>query len=628
MMLYLNFLARSTEVVENSDGGLEFIMSLFGLLEAPHFTFFGDKLKSDEELSDEAIFACFMQVAISCFLCPSATDRLDTKYILQLGDPEKARTFYFYQLLYKHLILGTTRTINFIRTRGRKPMVFEFCSYALAVYYLDCLDFGACVAGSGAPRSFSWRSDMIKIYSQLDRKSNGVFGKRHVRKDLAGYYYNGPNISNANMINCGRDCEPLSRRHRETMHATFGMTLSGLAIDGVFDVVQSFISSHLSSNNKSEELVQNVLQFMIDARPWYKSDTHCQKVIGLVGTGFHPTINETQTFIGNKPGGGDMNSNSIAPAMHPVAKVKSRLKLCVPAKEGSDSGLCQADLISPIGRINLSPFPIGKEEAKPLGNSDVHVGFVNALKGSQKAPIPVGDTTPKAILDKKIEFSPEVTITGSSISKDRPNHTAAISFGENIPNVKLDRKVENSPEVTIIGTSSFKDRQNQLARDADAMYNQTVHPNVKNDSLAKQKVLASVPTTANVIELGDDEQLMDLDGHTIERKSDAGNGLIILQPKNNLVFPLAHNSRFPVSDEDIMHYCAIVDLAYKERVQKNYAIVYHGVHCNFVSLGQSLMHDGHIDNFLVPCFCRNFSKIIIRANPGGITFSPMLVEVF
>lgn len=299
-----------------------------------------------------------------------------------------------------------------------------------------------------------------------------------------------------------------------------------------------------------------------------------------------------------------MNSNNTAPAMHHVAKVKSRLKLCVPQKEGVNSGFCQADLISLIGRINLSPFPVGKKEAKPLGNSDLHISFANAQKGSQKAPIPVGDTTPKAILDKKIVFSPEVTITGSSISKDRPNHTAAISFGEKIPNVILDRKVENSPEVTIIGTLSFKDRQNQLARDADVVYNQTGHPNVKNDSFAKQKDLASVPTTADVIELADDEQLMDLDGHTIERKSDAGNGLIILQPKNNLVFPLAHNSRFPVSDEDIMHYCAIVDLAYKERIQKNYAIVYHGVHCNFVSLGQSLMRDGHVDNFLVPCFCR------------------------
>jgi hypothetical protein len=37
---------------------------------------------------------------------------------------------------------------------------------------------------------------------------------------------------------------------------------------------------------------------------------------------------------------------------------------------------------------------------------------------------------------------------------------------------------------------------------------------------------------------------------------------------------------------------------------RNYALIYHGVHCSYVSLGQTLMPDGHVDNFLIPCFCR------------------------
>ncbi|KAM0916289.1 hypothetical protein ACQ4PT_010355 [Festuca glaucescens] len=94
-----------------------------------------------------------------------------------------------------------------------------------------------------------------------------------------------------------------------------------------------------------------------------------------------------------------------------------------------------------------------------------------------------------------------------------------------------------------------------------------------------------------------------MNAHNTGRRS-ANDKFICLQPKNSLIFPLPENSRFPVSDEDIMHYCAIVDLAYTNRIQKNYALVYHGVHCSFVSLGQTLMPDGHIDNFLIPCFCR------------------------
>jgi hypothetical protein len=69
------------EVVENSDGGAEFIMSLFHLLELPHIMFFGDKLKSNEPFTNQEIFVCFMQIAISCFLCPYVNHSLDTKYI-------------------------------------------------------------------------------------------------------------------------------------------------------------------------------------------------------------------------------------------------------------------------------------------------------------------------------------------------------------------------------------------------------------------------------------------------------------------------------------------------------------------------------------------------------------------
>jgi hypothetical protein len=74
-----------------------------------------------------------MQIAISCFLCPSANDRLDTKYIKQLGDVEQACSFDVCQLVYNHFIIGIAKTLKFIKAKGRKPKSFEFCSYALAV---------------------------------------------------------------------------------------------------------------------------------------------------------------------------------------------------------------------------------------------------------------------------------------------------------------------------------------------------------------------------------------------------------------------------------------------------------------------------------------------------------------
>jgi hypothetical protein len=44
--------------------------------------------------------------------------------------------------------------------------------------------------------------------------------------------------------------------------------------------------------------------------------------------------------------------------MHPIPKFKARLTLHLPEDRGVD--LCQSDLVSPIGRINLSPFSGGK----------------------------------------------------------------------------------------------------------------------------------------------------------------------------------------------------------------------------------------------------------------------------
>jgi hypothetical protein len=60
----------------------------------------------------------------------------------------------------------------------------------MQVQYLDCLDFGAHIVGSGVPRSVSWRGDMIVEYSELDRISNRCFGRRRLRTDLPSCYLN------------------------------------------------------------------------------------------------------------------------------------------------------------------------------------------------------------------------------------------------------------------------------------------------------------------------------------------------------------------------------------------------------------------------------------------------------
>ncbi|CAM0948324.1 unnamed protein product [Alopecurus aequalis] len=251
---------------------------------------------------------------------------------------------------------------------------------------------------------------------------------------------------------------------------------------------------------------------------------------------------------------------AAAPEPPVIRKVMSKLSIRVP--EGCQEDFCQADLISPIGRIHLTPLSDGKVFSK----ADTHTAGNNlhlkSFEGSKETPIAVGGTTPKAIL------------------------------------------VENSPEVTITGMSSFKHRHNEFGKETDAVYNQSLQTSKVSKIQPARKqasILRIEPITYEVL---DDHKEVHPGFQTAAKDSPSSTRLISLQPKKSLVLPLPDNPRFPVSDEDIMHYCAIIDIAYTERNQKDYAIKYHGVHCSYISLGQTLMPDGNFDNFLIPCFCR------------------------
>ncbi|XP_051201872.1 uncharacterized protein [Lolium perenne] len=331
--------------------------------------------------------------------------------------------------------------------------------------------------------------------------------------------------SNMDGINCGTSCEPMSEQVKQSFHDKFGMILDGKIIDGIFETVQSLASSQFGNKNMLEILSHNVLQFLSNAHPCYKSNSTISPAIGC-----------------------------LAPQIHPLRKVMSRLSLHLP--ENNVPGPCQSDLISPIGRLNLSPSRGGMDAMKVPATTSMQNILPKASDGSKQAPIPVGDTTPEAIL-----------------------------------------KADASPGVTITGTSSFKDKQKELAAKGDDVYNRTVHPRSSHVNKPMKIGVGSL----HVVEEG--VEVVDVDKF-VQKQPAIVNGFVTLQPKNSLVFPLADNPRFPVSDDDIMHFCAIVELAYTDRIQKNYALKYHGVHCSFISLGQTLMRDGHIDNFLIPCFCR------------------------
>jgi hypothetical protein len=115
--------------------------------------------------------------------------------------------------------------------------------------------------------------------------------------------------------------------------------------------------------------------------------------------------------------------------------------------------------------------------------------------------------------------------------------------------------------------SNFKDRQNLLSQNVEEVYNNNMHRSIKHANYSRQNAARNCKAPDVVDSLVDGDHNLDMNAHNTGRRS-SNDKFICLQPKNSLIFPLPENSRFQVSDEDIMHYCAIVDLAYTNRIQK------------------------------------------------------------
>uniref|UniRef100_A0ACD5WM16 Uncharacterized protein n=1 Tax=Avena sativa TaxID=4498 RepID=A0ACD5WM16_AVESA len=267
----------------------------------------------------------------------------------------------------------------------------------------------------------------------------------------------------------------------------------------------------------------------------------------------------TPDYVSSKAA--ELGTFNTAPAIEPMVKVRSRLPQLLPEEQGfpllntypagvkdTRSSLYMS---SPISRINFSPNLSTKDPKAPctskVGNLSKHqFGRILNVNGSKGAPIPVADCSLKPQL------------------------------------------IVQTPEVQITGASSFSFRQAELAKKGDELYNSVVLLGKKGSKSDNNK---------------SEDNFIDLSQHAFEDRIVKDN-LVILQPKNSLVLPLVQNGRFPVSDLDIKNYCAIVDLAYTQGIQKSYAVKYPKVHCSYISLGQSLMVSGHVDNFLIPVFCR------------------------
>ncbi|XBI95550.1 hypothetical protein VPH35_031990 [Triticum aestivum] len=199
-----------------------------------------------------------------------------------------------------------------------------------------------------------------------------------------------------------------------------------------------------------------------------------------------------------------------------------------------------------------------------------------------------------------------------------------ISHMSPIDRTKLFSEVPTKRKADIVDISptSFGVRQIELAKNADHLYNNLIGPIAKR----QRQSIVGVEEVVDVPDDTDNHIIIDeLAPDTIVNQG-GHDDLIILRPKILLELPFKENERFLVSNKECMHYNSIIELAYTKRIQSKYALTYSMVHCNYVSLGQSLMPTGHVDNFLIPYFCRKFFEDCHPSISGRHHFFPNIGE--
>jgi hypothetical protein len=671
------------EVPCNSNAGKNFILSQFQLSEMPHITFFGNKLSGPDELSDHDIFVCFMTIAISCFLCPSLKEYPNTKYLSVLKYPEATKAHDFSKLVYEYCLDNINQFSMSGKLKGRRLKVPVCCNYVPVVCYLDCLDFGRQNVDETIPRIVVWKGSMIRFFSELDRKRRKHFGKRRLKKGLTSCY---TQIMLSTDVKRQKNESPsfdlLPSDFRNNIHTQFFSNLRPDVIDGIIDIAENFLSNKSSKHKpKPEMLVINVLDFLCNSS--HIPNSVANKCLGHEAINSMKNVYNTQI---NVPSNICDNANALglrelrqttapekhapheviqqdhkdttntdpvtpdcmitkivephslmtAPAMNPLKKVKARRCQVISTEDEAKIFSQQPQSptykdvpgqtpshFSPIAHINLPDSPhaepstgdykikrlhlvqqVGSKQAPFLVTSPKPPVIIQSHQvqqvGSKQAPILVAVTSPKPHVITRLHQNQQV---GSKQAPVIVNGTSPKPPMNGI-----------STNIQMVGSNDFRRRCSELAKKADSTYNNLLsnqHGFTSKGCLQNAQSEAQIPNTQTITV------------HPVRQKYSLVNSLMTAQNP-----PLQQNKKFPVSDDDIIHYSAIVELGHSAQHKKTLGVKYPEVHCNYQSLGESLMPGGEVDNFLIPSSVACCLRKSTLHHLGGTIFFHMLGKLY
>jgi len=176
----------------------------------------------------------------------------------------------------------------------------------------------------------------------------------------------------------------------------------------------------------------------------------------------------------------------------------------------------------------------------------------------------------------------------------------------------------NAGGVRTVGSNVLQKRCAELSKKADTIYNNLIFSK-QNGAKGVSTLRHNAPDAQAE---GTSKNAQDVPRTKLLPKYKFVNWLVTGQNP-----PLQSNERFPVSEEDIINYSAIVELAHSP-IKKNPGVSYPKVHCSYQSLGVSFMPNGEVDNFIIPCFCRLLFEERHPTISGRHYFFPILVMLF
>ncbi|RCV20503.1 hypothetical protein SETIT_4G061000v2 [Setaria italica] len=164
----------------DSNVGKSIVLSKFGKEHLPQVTFFAKKIIKQAEMFDEDVFVCFMVNALSSFLCSNTSLIPSPKYFGVFKDIDNAKNYDWCGLVLSWL-LGHVKVFNRVNSSAgssKSRQCLGGCIYYLDVMYLNHIDFCQRQVKPDIPWISVWKDSMIQFYSDLDKKSLGVYGHR------------------------------------------------------------------------------------------------------------------------------------------------------------------------------------------------------------------------------------------------------------------------------------------------------------------------------------------------------------------------------------------------------------------------------------------------------------------